>query len=739
MNKFKFTLLTSIFLISITNAQIPIGPSLTASTSKFALDPGVIDKDLVLELISQKGKEVKKELMNRLILNCLECGSFATWNYARQSMNVLLKEKDQKLIKKELLRYTAELAIVVGISEFYLQVLGTRSLEGNLNNNEKQFLLQYFKWMDLPSKRNLVGTFIGKDQVKEELKKNSNLTWDDFSTVSKYYEILATHASLKRNLSPSSQTTSSSSRTAKTANATIQPQTLSYLPKVVYLPLFKNASKPYSESKRGKFKTNISSFCDFISPNHILIDMVYDICKNNSYLQEYGFFHNIEMPESSYKYKNKYLIFNEALSVEYGAVEQEIKGILDFLFGSFKILRDIHSNVNNIDLDYIDKKIQEITNSRVHSDSQEKLKKELKNQMNVSIPIIKEIQTNKELDELITNLSSLISIEKQHSNDQILFFINEKIKPTLSKYDLLLNNDLSGLIDRMNQYEKVLTLESLKSLRERYRVLNTRMKTATKDISINLTNFIKLIKAINDLDKPSTYEVLAKFMLPVGQIFANNQATVVLSQFLEGFEKYLMIDKTQDLLTINVESLATNLYERFGENSTSRLAFYFSLGTNFGIPYQGGNFLAKVNEGPSDIRNFYYLAEKVGIKYKLIDKNKKRAYGYKGQNLTTTNKTIRRYHKSAGYSEPFINDYFVFGYVSGLLYQIDFLNSESQDFTDPVYGLGFGVSFFNDLDASFSFATPMNDHFGKGSFWNISFDIKITEYLAALGKKNKGT
>ena len=65
---------------------------------------------------------------------------------------------------------------------------------------------------------------------------------------------------------------------------------------------------------------------------------------------------------------------------------------------------------------------------------------------------------------------------------------------------------------------------------------------------------------------------------------------------------------------------------------------------------------------------------------------------------------------------PLIGDLFTFAYLSGLLYQVDFLNSEDKGFTSPLYGFGFGLSLFNGLDVSASYAIPTSNAFDNGMF-----------------------
>ena len=92
--------------------------------------------------------------------------------------------------------------------------------------------------------------------------------------------------------------------------------------------------------------------------------------------------------------------------------------------------------------------------------------------------------------------------------------------------------------------------------------------------------------------------------------------------------------------------------------------------------------------------------------------------------------------------EPLISDIYFLAYGSGLLYKVADLATEDE-FTDPIVGLGIGVAVFNSLDLNLTYNAPLrseNDFFdnvNRDSIIALSFDIKITDYLAAIGKKRK--
>ena len=116
----------------------------------------------------------------------------------------------------------------------------------------------------------------------------------------------------------------------------------------------------------------------------------------------------------------------------------------------------------------------------------------------------------------------------------------------------------------------------------------------------------------------------------------------------------------------------------------------------------------------SQISNASFVSEKLGVKYKLFDWN-------------------RKYVNGVSSTKPLINNLHVTTYASGLLYQIEALNTE-DNFNFTSLGVGLGVTFLNNLDFNISYAGQINNWY-QNNYLNIGFDIQITEYLAQLSKK----
>jgi len=503
-----------------------------------------------------------------------------------------------------------------------------------------------------------------------------------------------------------------------------------YLNKVIYLKRFNNSSKKFQEN-RSSYNQKIKSPCNQISPNHILVDFIYDICRNNAHLKKYGFFQNIGVNDSIYKYKNKYTIFHNEIGKDYGAVKEEVEALINVIFGSFTAIKEIYKSGNYI----------------LNNENISKAKKE---GGTIDFDAISNLIIKMKMDSLNSDIKEdwnallngiVIITQNENSNENdLLYFIREKVKPALIKINIASKSDIKYLIDSLTKYENFINNKVIDSLRSDYKKLvsilnksqvgnnaNTNSScinvSANKTQGIDLRNFIQLVNTINSLEDPSTYDIIAKFITNLGGIYGDNSAITVLNQFVNDFDKYLLVDNEKDQLEINVEDIAVDLFERFGENQSSRFSAYLSVGIN------NSKVINAADGEPSSLN---FVSEKIGFKFKIVDWNKRISYGINDHNKD--NKRIKQYHRNASKTKPILGDMHIFIYASGLLYQVDFLNSESSKFSEPIIGAGVGFSFFNGLDLNFSYALPTSNDF---SFWNIGFDIKITEYLAELGKKKR--
>ncbi|MEO5979257.1 MAG: hypothetical protein ABIS36_05390 [Chryseolinea sp.] len=113
-----------IFLIyyTVSFAQVESPPSLLLGLSGLTGEKGNIDVALLAEIISEKQGELKKEFIKREFYDGLQAQNYVVWEYAYNSLEVLLNSKNRQAISKEMLEYAANLALVYSFTETYLQV-----------------------------------------------------------------------------------------------------------------------------------------------------------------------------------------------------------------------------------------------------------------------------------------------------------------------------------------------------------------------------------------------------------------------------------------------------------------------------------------------------------------------------------------------------------------------------------------------------------------------------------------
>src|SRR5215207_8430940 len=114
-------------------SQVESPPTLALGVAGVVGEKGSIDVDLVAQIISEKQAELKKEFIKKSIFEDLDNSSYVLWEYMYTSMNVLLESQSKEAIKKNLLKNSANLALIYGFSELYLQI-ARRMCQPQLHN-----------------------------------------------------------------------------------------------------------------------------------------------------------------------------------------------------------------------------------------------------------------------------------------------------------------------------------------------------------------------------------------------------------------------------------------------------------------------------------------------------------------------------------------------------------------------------------------------------------------------------
>ncbi|MEL6560055.1 MAG: hypothetical protein AAFQ94_17835 [Bacteroidota bacterium] len=753
--------------------QTPVSPNLTIGASKVLLDKGELDAQLIAEIIATKQDEVRTELAQRLILRNLRNSNIAVQNFAGDSFNLLFSKASPETKKKELLKNAAELALVIGFSEFYLVDINNRlnrvftkledyriedkKLSKDINIVEFNFLLEYLRRLDQSTQIKFCNKFFNKFDfdsatfsnfkklVEAEEKSYKKLKTKDAKTAFKqnfydnltienkiyfslsYYNILNVFDEVP--LTPRPKVKSTEKEDERSFVSAIGnfdvPADNNFLPKPINLQQFKNnyrfsklitangislellqSQKLAREDKKG----------GFTSPNHLLIGMVYNVLSQNERVRQFGFFQRKNDENTG---NSVYLSKGGSIKKYFSPEENIIRDKVDKLLNYYELIQRVSDIIQRTDI-----KLENIF------DKGQILDEKPKKLTRLLIDVVEELKTiqlkekekltseQKEIiEKFLVNISK-ISIQKEDPktlNDYINYLQNE-----IFPFFTILNIENSGV------FEKVVSkIDETKEGLEAFGVFITIEKlvgidqfdlSKVEEKIIKFQPYLSLLGYLSNLDNAVTYDKIFKFIADLGEIFVDKKAGRVLNSLVNFMDKYARIDNEQNKITFDLEGVAQDLYSQYQQNSRSRFSFSFTVGVNTATPWFTSendlNFLAPDNT--TQISNASFVSEKLGIKYKLVDWN-------------------RRYVNGLSNTKPVVNNLHLITYASGLLYQIEALNTENN-FDITSLGLGVGVTFFNNLDFNISYAGQINDWFDN-NYLNIGFDIQITEYLSALSKR----
>jgi len=332
------------------------------------------------------------------------------------------------------------------------------------------------------------------------------------------------------------------------------------------------------------------------------------------------------------------------------------------------------------------------------------------------------INLSPEDQQILSNVYAYISILEKPQNDVLNFeFINylrSLVIPQLVAINIKYRNG-------ENKNQEQIAIHSLENiLNYSYFILINRFTDTgnlfTPEVMQLSTSFINIISRLDQLDKVETYDVIFSTLADAGNIFPDSKATQTFNTVNNSLLQHLIINNNENTMSFDLESFLTFLYNRYDNMSANKTNFYFSVGVNqCFMP----NKLVVTNSDNtiSEIENIAFAAEKIGIKYSFID-FRKRAY-------ERNNQSFGHYYRK----QPIVNDLHTIVYGSGLLYNIVNTTTNSQ-FSYPVFGLGVGCSFYNNLDFNITASIPINNNPFETPMFGVSFDVKIGEYFSELNK-----
>lgn len=657
--------------------QVESPPTLALGVAGVVGEKGSIDIDVLAQLISEKQGELKKEFIKKTIFRDLEGQSYVVWEYVHNSLDILLESESKEAIKKNLLEQTSNLALVYGFAELYLQ------LSSKMCNSSLDSLLMSY---DTAYKSNEYAC-----------------------------RVIRNPASLKVKL---------------------------------------HSLKEYKH--------------DGITFSSFFIDLVFELLRNDKSVQELGFLSkSLPLNYSYYKGHSAYFRIKKKLPNQTNSLYNRMRQEIEILFNNYQLVRkwsDNNTSLNTLVAQFTAKQdtlsrkkgvsspdtlyrnlIEETSN--IYEALQSKNVRfgisSLPSGANVAIAYT-ENENNKELSEAIEkNLAAFKRFAGRGTafTQDDLFYLEKSIRPLLIR--LVTENGFNpSYLQTAEDLEVMITTALLKQLQS---TLNG--SSFVNLAAVNISQFSELLDFIthlDELDKVETYQFVFNVLKEASEIFEDKKLGFYLKSIVENVDKYTIINSDENKVEVAVEDIITRIYEKYANRQSSVFSLYFSIGANQSIQ---SNFSVRALLPDStgfrtdSIKSIAFASEKIGLKVKLVDFKWRRSFEY-GETYQTrlTGKSITVSEFKS--REPLVSDIYFLAYGSGILYKIADLTSDKQ-FQDPIAGLGVGVSFFNSLDLNIGYNWPLQadngffENFDKKNIWTISFDVKITEYLSALGKKRK--
>jgi hypothetical protein len=329
----------------------------------------------------------------------------------------------------------------------------------------------------------------------------------------------------------------------------------------------------------------------------------------------------------------------------------------------------------------------------------------------------------KGLQEFKMRIPENANLESAQYDHNDYYFLKKIVLPLMSTLVIDYGYPAENLIT-IQKVQQIIHSSLINQAFEDVKRKSTFINTLSLD-KINTNHLLELIGAIDDLDQAKTYEKVFNFIQSLGdkdETIGNYTFLKTLIFYLENFST---IDTEKNQIILDVEEIILHLYEQYEKQDRQGLQIYFGIGLNQAVSLTSSPLTTP--EG-NDIDNFSFAAEKIGLKFKLADF---------GRNHSMENqKKIGLPNYKYKSETPLINDLYILGFGSGLLYNLADVTTSKTATSTSFLGTGLGVHFFNDFDLNLYLMRPTSD-WDNALYAGFSFDIMITEYLRKLGEKRK--
>lgn len=749
MKKQLSLFILALLLITITRAQVA---TLYAGLSGVVGKKGDIDMEILTQIIVDKQQELKKEFARKTLMRNIDSGSYAFYTFADQSFDIVFNTTNKTAAARKLIEASSNLALVYGFTEFYLQaskrllrnsdLARVISLAGAdmLDTNERKKWLLYLSVIDTSSGQPLVAyngstlqSPLTPTQLSALINRKSPPSPAELSAIistlnndTNYLNLLIRHNRIIGGIDRLYNQTEE--------GFNVNTYLLDHLK-----PAQESAIKPNVESAQAL--------------NFILVDLVYDVLIHSEQVANLGFFVNENtLNKSIYAAQNKYQRYIQShqgtpLAAALINLRQRISSEINLLFRTYTLLNDIAQkelSINDMSTlyqayDNLPAFISSCQNLLRLQDTLAAFTPRVPGGYNIdSIAAEADLLFNK-LKTFLIKAQALKEnmVEYDHSlfSSNDLLFMMRKAYPTLTKISLLTNTDkkLFGSLDSVYRY---ILYQHIRYIYEETKQFNPALLYQKVNA---YSDFVELLTNLNDLDKAPSYEAILKVIQNAGALFNSYTHTKMFNAVVNNIEKYTIINAEENRIYVDVESIILAIYNKFANQENHTVDFYFSLGLNQSLSLEPDfKYLAS-----DTLNNFGFAAEKIGLKFKIINIKRRRQYEVGEMAPVLFNKygytQVRKIRSKA----PLINDVHLIVYGSGLLYNIINTKTSSQ-FNSYLVGTGLGLSFYNGLDLNVSMNIPLGndaafkDVINPGNSYRMftfSLDIRIDEYLGALAQK----
>lgn len=655
-------------------AQVEGPPSLLLGLAGVTGNRGNLDVELIAEMIAAKQSELKKEFIKRTFYDNLDNKNYVVWEYAYNSLEILLNSQSKQAMEKELMEYAANVALVYTFSETYVQV------SEKMCNSDLQKVI--FEW---------------------NKKISTNVEESCFDC---------------------------------------------------------NAPSSCQHSLKGFFKLP-ALYNDSIPLNSILVDMVFEIMRKNKTLSDLGFFKSqLPLGEKFYRDHSLYLRFAEhtvidstkrsdfskSLTALYARMEVELGVLIDYYY-VIKLAVDKDLSLKEfIKAESLDSTKNKFPPSvdKLHMLTEDIAK--ISNLINTSTQE-KDTGLSEKVAEALAAFRDFENRTTYRIED--LYYLDQVTYPLVVK--LTLEYGLKPIyLDVAQQYRTIildqLLLQAKRKLDKVYKKDSTTRKqyyaaerSIVKELKVaEYHAFVDILSNIYKLDESKTYTYYLNNLKAISYLFNDPNDARLIFNLADFLEKYTIIDKEENSLSIDVEEIILQLYRKYEARQNNKFSFYFSVGLNQTFSHHYKKTYELTSEEGDTLNSLAFASEKIGVKFKLRDWQRIRAHDY-GEYFKDK-KSERTRVNSFKTHNPIVRDFYILLYGSGLLYNIVNTTTDTN-FNSPIVGASLGLAFFNSLDFNLFVNFPvvsdgsLGDAISRRQFYGFSFDVKISDYLTGVRQK----